>query len=121
MLHLRQRDRGDGQQPLSRENGRTVLPVLQLYRGTTRKNKTVKTRKTMSKINRMVELVPPRIKSASERLVSRGHACGYCHGNGYFWGSDTCGENEKVPCPICLGRKTVDAVVTIEWKASDNV
>ena len=24
MVHLRQRDRGDGQQPLSRENGRTV-------------------------------------------------------------------------------------------------
>ena len=45
MLHLRQGDRGYGQQPLSRERGRSVLSVLQLYRGTARKNKTIKTAK----------------------------------------------------------------------------
>lgn len=35
---------GMGNNSLSRENGRTVLPILQLYRGTARKNKTIKTR-----------------------------------------------------------------------------
>ena len=73
----------------------------------------------MSKIDRMVELTPPRIKTATERLGSKGHPCGYCHGNGFFWGLDTYGESEKTPCPICQGRGAVDAVVTIKWKMSD--
>lgn len=73
----------------------------------------------MSKIDRMLELIPPRTKTASERLVSKGHLCGYCQGNGFFW-TDRFGESVKTPCPICRGKKAVDAVVTIEWIASDH-
>ena len=43
MLHLRQRDKRMGQQPLSCENGRQVLSGVQLLRGTSRKGKTIKT------------------------------------------------------------------------------
>lgn len=75
----------------------------------------------MSKIDRMVKLTPPRINPTIERLVSEEHPCGYCNGNGFFWGLDAYGESEKTPCPICKGRKTVDAIITIEWKASENV
>ena len=74
----------------------------------------------MSKERRMIEIAPPRGHMTSERIVSKGHSCGYCYGNGFFWGEDAYGESEKTPCPICKGRKTVDATVTIEWKASDN-
>jgi DnaJ-class molecular chaperone len=72
----------------------------------------------MSKIDRMVELIPPGINRMSEQLVSKGHTCGYCHGNGYFWGVDSYGESIKNLCPACKGKKTVDAVITIEWNAS---
>lgn len=66
----------------------------------------------------MVVLTPPRMKATLERLVSEGHTCGYCHGNGFFWGLDEYGENEKTPCPMCKGSGRLDAVITVEWKAA---
>lgn len=54
-------------------------------------------------------------------MVSKGHDCEYCQGNGYFVGCNYKGQSEKEYCPICGGSGKLDAVVTIEWKASDNV
>lgn len=73
----------------------------------------------MSKVDRMVELVSPRINSVSEQLKSTGHECNYCQSNGYFWGVDEYGEPIKEACPLCKGSGKLDAVVTIEWKAGD--
>ena len=57
----------------------------------------------MSKVNRMIELKPDRTGDTREVLVSVGHRCEYCQGNGYFWGVDKIGMHVKTPCPICQG------------------
>lgn len=75
----------------------------------------------MSKIVRQIELRPPSVKTTEERIVSKGHNCEYCHGNGYFVGCNYKGQSEKEFCPICGGSGKVDAVVTIKWKAAENV
>lgn len=72
----------------------------------------------MSKINRNVELTPPDCQSTTEKLVSVGHCCEYCHGNGWFWGEDEHGEDIHVDCPVCQGHKEVDAVIDIKWQPS---
>lgn len=72
----------------------------------------------MSKQVREVELVPPSRHQNKEMIVSKGHNCGYCQGNGWFWGRDEFGDSIKNPCPICEGSGMVDALVTIEWKPS---
>lgn len=51
-------------------------------------------------------------------LVSPNHTCSYCHGNGWFWGEDEFGERIKNDCPVCGGSGSLDAVVTVEWKAA---
>lgn len=38
----------------------------------------------MSKVDRMIELKPDRTGDTREVLVSVGHRCEYCQGNGYF-------------------------------------
>lgn len=53
----------------------------------------------------------------TERVLSRGHKCPYCQGNGYFWQEDDWDERYKKECPICKGSGKLDAVITIEWKA----
>nr|DAE14020.1 MAG TPA: DnaJ-like protein [Myoviridae sp. ctYzH9] len=55
----------------------------------------------------------------TEVLESRGHACSYCQGNGYFWQENVYRERYKQECPICKGSGRLDAVVTIEWKAGE--
>lgn len=72
----------------------------------------------MSKQVKLVELVPPSYKNNKELVVSKEHTCGYCHGNGWFWGRDESGDSVKNPCPICEGSGMVDAVITIDWKPS---
>ena len=42
----------------------------------------------MSKVDRMIELKPLSHGDTRETLVSVGHRCEYCQGNGYFWGVD---------------------------------
>lgn len=70
----------------------------------------------MSKVDRMIELKPDRTGDTREVLVSVGHRCEYCQGNGYFWGVDKIGKHVKTPCPICQGKKELDAVIGIQWK-----
>lgn len=72
----------------------------------------------MSKTTRTIELRHPDHyrPGSKETLVSRGHLCNYCSGNGFFWGSDQYGHRTKCECPVCKGSGEVDAIVTIEWK-----
>lgn len=69
----------------------------------------------MSKERRVLELVAPSCQVTHEKIVSQGHECGYCHGNGYFWGRDANWESVKVPCPICQGKKEMKAIIEITW------
>ena len=65
-----------------------------------------------------LELVPPSYMGRGrnrELLVSPGHKCGYCRGNGWFW-SEEQGERIKANCPVCGGSGQLDAVVTVDWK-----
>ena len=78
----------------------------------------------MSKERRMIEIAPGLMSPGSrmsETIESRGYNCPYCHGNGYHWQEDVWQERYKQECPICKGSGRLDAVVTIEWKAGDNV
>ena len=61
----------------------------------------------MSEESRMITVRAPHGHITHERLVLHGLRCGYCQGNGWFWGLDEIGESVKEPCPICKGRKTV--------------
>ena len=78
----------------------------------------------MSKERRMIEIAPGLMSPGSrmsETIESRGYNCPYCHGNGYHWQEDEWQECYKKECPICRGSGKLDAVITVEWKASDNV
>lgn len=77
---------------------------------------------SMSRIRKFVELDHPSHmgRPGKELLVSAGQRCNYCHGNGWFWGTDDSHESVKTPCPMCDGRGEVDAVVTVEWKSKGN-
>lgn len=44
-----------------------------------------------------------------------GYACGYCHGNGWFWNPDIIHGRVKIPCPKCGGTGQVKGIVTVEW------
>lgn len=69
----------------------------------------------MSKVDRMIELKPMRHDS-HETLVSVGHRCEYCQGNGWYWGTDDFGKGFKVTCPKCNGKGELDAIINITWK-----
>lgn len=74
----------------------------------------------MSKEKRTIEIAPGLMSPGgrmTEVLESRGHACSYCQGNGYFWQENVYRERYKQECCICKGSGKLDAVVTIEWKA----
>lgn len=76
----------------------------------------------MSKEKRTIEIAPGRMSPGgrmTEVLESRGHACSYCQGNGYFWQENVYRERYKQECCICKGSGKLDAVVTIEWKAGE--
>ena len=75
----------------------------------------------MSKIKKQLELVPPKVKLAKELHVSKGHVCGYCSGNGWFWNCSNIGEREKKNCPACQGTGEVYALITVEWKPGKEV
>lgn len=77
----------------------------------------------MSRKLKYVELCPPGYmrtgRPNKEVLVSNGHVCNYCQGNGWFWGDDeNTHERIKKDCPVCGGSGQLDAVVTVEWKAA---
>lgn len=76
----------------------------------------------MSKEKRTIEIAPGLMSPGgrmTEVLESRGHACSYCQGNGYFWQENCYRERYKQECCICKGSGKLDAVVTIEWKAGE--
>ncbi|MBR1463470.1 MAG: hypothetical protein IJ604_08895 [Prevotella sp.] len=76
----------------------------------------------MSEIRETIELRAPKSINwkAEERLISRGHCCPECHGNGWFWGMDPQDiDSIKAPCRTCNGTGKVDAVVTVHWQASE--
>lgn len=66
----------------------------------------------------MIIVSAPTMRTTFETLAIRGLKCGYCQGNGYFWGHDELGESEKRPCPICKGSGKVDAEVRIDYRAA---
>lgn len=54
-----------------------------------------------------------------ENFVSTGHKCGYCKGNGWFWGTEEGSrEDVHVSCPVCGGSGELDAIITVDWKPS---
>ena len=74
----------------------------------------------MSKISEILELKPDHgctRGGRDEELLSKGHTCPECHGNGWHY---TVGEKDRwrEACSICNGTGMVDAVVTIHWQAS---
>lgn len=69
----------------------------------------------MSCKRQMVWLTPPLYERTEERMESRGHECGYCHGHGGFAGDPRMGDAWK-ECPVCKGCGKMDAEVTIKWK-----
>ena len=76
----------------------------------------------MSKEKRTIEIAPRLISPGgrmSQVLESRGHACSYCQGNGYFWQENVYRERYKQECCICKGSGKLDAVIRVEWKASE--
>lgn len=72
----------------------------------------------MSKQQPILFVQPPMFPKEQpvERMELGGFKCTYCHGNGWFWGTDDYGERVKEECPVCKGEKKLKAVVTIEWK-----
>lgn len=45
----------------------------------------------MSRIKKQLAICPPAYMCKGpnrENFVSTGHKCGYCKGNGWFWGTD---------------------------------
>lgn len=70
----------------------------------------------MSRVRRMIELKPDINGETRETLVSVGHRCEYCQGNGWYWGADEMGQGIKVTCPKCKGKGELDAVINITWK-----
>ena len=73
----------------------------------------------MSKLERMIELKPMKGDATEEVLVSTGHECSKCHGNGWFWHGET-SDLVKRMCDRCHGIGRVKAVVTIKWRADIN-
>ena len=49
-----------------------------------------------------------------------GYSCGYCQGNGWFWGTEEGSrEDVQVPCPVCEGSGELDAIITVDWKPTN--
>ena len=74
----------------------------------------------MSAKSDIIKITPSEcvgVGNMKETITSNGHLCGYCHGNGFFWGEQL-REYVKKNCPVCNGSGKLDAVITIEWKPS---
>lgn len=75
----------------------------------------------MSKITELLELRPDHgctRGGRDERLISKGHQCPECYGNGWHWAEEG-KDYVKDPCSVCNGTGMVDAVVTVHWQASE--
>lgn len=77
----------------------------------------------MSKERRTIEISPGRLSQGgrmTEVIESVGHKCPYCQGNGYHWQEDEWQDRYKKECPICKGSGKLDAVIKVEWQASES-
>lgn len=76
----------------------------------------------MSKQQPVLFIQPPLFPKEQpvERVEFGGIPCTYCHGNGWFWGTDEYRERIKCDCPVCKGNKRLKAVVTVNWMADDS-
>lgn len=71
----------------------------------------------MSRVNNTITISPPdlMLSLTKEEIISTGHKCPYCKGQGFFRGDDEKGEWVAHDCPLCKGEKELDAIITIEW------
>lgn len=71
----------------------------------------------MSNKQQTVLIVPPLFPGEfpEEREVFGGISCSYCHGKGWFWGTDMQREHVKMDCPLCKGSGKLKAEVTVRW------
>ena len=72
----------------------------------------------------MIELQAPAVmrEGRAEKFTVKGFTCPSCNGNGWHWAPDTdegSHDYTKKCCETCLGTGEVDAVVAINWKASE--
>ena len=77
----------------------------------------------MSKERRMIEIAPGYMTPGGrmeEHFLSRSHVCSYCQGNGYHWQENCYRERYKQGCPVCKGSGRLDAVISIQWRASND-
>lgn len=73
-----------------------------------------------------IEIETPNIMGApfsrvpvTEKIVSSGHVCNYCNGQGEVMHEDSeSHEWEYKECPVCKGAGEMAAVITIEWQPS---
>lgn len=73
----------------------------------------------MSKRQNTLIIEPPTFCASAERIFSRGHECGYCHGTGSFVYDERWGDDVIKVCPVCKGKGKVDAVIDITWQPSE--
>lgn len=73
----------------------------------------------MSRMRHILEISAPYHNGKDETIVSTGHRCEYCQGNGYFW-KEREGDPDPVqdPCPVCQGKGKLDCIINIKWKPS---
>ncbi len=70
----------------------------------------------MSEKKDILVLSSPNFGTGKETIgYYTGYACGYCHGNGWFWNPEIIHERVKIPCPKCGGTGHVKGIVTVEW------
>lgn len=77
----------------------------------------------MSKEKRTIEITPGLMSPGGrmeEHFLSRGYVCTYCQGNGYHWQENCYRERYKQGCPMCRGSRRLDAVISIQWRASND-
>lgn len=75
----------------------------------------------MSKIEQTLRISTYQLidELPKEELISRGHTCTMCSGEGYRFDYSSPFDSERVECPVCRGRGQLMARITIEWSPMD--
>jgi uncharacterized metal-binding protein (TIGR02443 family) len=70
----------------------------------------------MSRIKKIIEVIPPDYGHDAERYIMTGFECPKCNGRGYTmeWGEREC---RHVECYRCGGSGSLQATVRIEWES----
>ena len=72
----------------------------------------------MSENNHVIKITPPLLigpDNRHETILSPGHMCTFCHGNGSFCSEMGHDDEEKKVCPVCNGSGILDAAIRVEW------